>query len=443
MGLQSTLPHKSTHATGGTDALTPADIGAQPAGSYAAGTHSHTADDIVVGENEGGILVSSGAGAVWQSGSTWAQENLNPSDIGAASGSDLALKADLVNGLVPATQLPSYVDDVLEHADVAALPVTGETGKIYVTLDTGKCYRWSGSAFIEISPSPGSTDSVAEGTSNLYFTAARALAATQAALDGKASTAQGALADTALQPGDAISAASIAVGSASGGLVADLYVGLDGKVGIGTETPSEKLTVSGKIAINTTNGSITIGVDSLNRPAILGAVIDCSDTQFDGSGVWSSWFGNSFSTEEGIIFGDHQSRIEFSSRLAVYNNRIQNVGAPVDATDAATKGYADQLISNSIRSIDAASTLQLSDASNTVSATSALTITVPLNSTAAFPIGSQVLLLKTTAGEVSIAAEAGVTLQAPGSASKIASQYGMAVLLKVATDSWILGGDII
>lgn len=76
-------------------------------------------------------------------------------------------------GKVPAAQLPSYVDDVLEYADLAAFPVTGEAGKIYVALDTNKTYRWSGSAYIEISQSPGSTDSVVEGSTNLYFTAAR------------------------------------------------------------------------------------------------------------------------------------------------------------------------------------------------------------------------------------------------------------------------------
>jgi len=79
------------------------------------------------------------------------------------------------SGKVAAVQLPSYVDDVLEFADFAALPATGETGKIYVTLDTNAEYRWSGSAYIQIVASPGSTDSITEGTTNLYFTVARVL----------------------------------------------------------------------------------------------------------------------------------------------------------------------------------------------------------------------------------------------------------------------------
>jgi hypothetical protein len=90
---------------------------------------------------------------------------------------DLTLKADLVNGLVPSAQLPGFVDDVLEFANVAAFPVTGESGKLYVSLATNRAYRWGGSIYVEINPSPGSTDAVPEGSVNLYFTTNRAAAA--------------------------------------------------------------------------------------------------------------------------------------------------------------------------------------------------------------------------------------------------------------------------
>jgi len=81
------------------------------------------------------------------------------------------------DGKVPAGQLPSYVDDVIEVANFAALPVTGEFGKIYVTLATNLTYRWGGSAYVEIASSPGSTDVVPEGSVNLYHSDARSLAA--------------------------------------------------------------------------------------------------------------------------------------------------------------------------------------------------------------------------------------------------------------------------
>jgi predicted heme/steroid binding protein len=55
------------------------------------------------------------------------------------------------DGKVPSTQLPSYVDDVIEVANYAALPAIGETGVIYITLDNNNVYRWSGSVYVQIS----------------------------------------------------------------------------------------------------------------------------------------------------------------------------------------------------------------------------------------------------------------------------------------------------
>lgn len=79
------------------------------------------------------------------------------------------------NGTVPASQLPSYVDDVLEFDSFATLPATGETGKIYITKDTNSQYRWSGTQYILLTASPGSTDAVPEGAVNKYWTLARTL----------------------------------------------------------------------------------------------------------------------------------------------------------------------------------------------------------------------------------------------------------------------------
>ena len=79
-------------------------------------------------------------------------------------------------GKVPAAQLPSFVDDVLEFAALASFPATGTTGVIYVDTTTNKVYRWSGTVYIEISAAPGSTDAVPEGSVNKYYTAARAQA---------------------------------------------------------------------------------------------------------------------------------------------------------------------------------------------------------------------------------------------------------------------------
>ena len=82
---------------------------------------------------------------------------LEASDVGAVPATDKGVAGGVAeldaNGMVPSAQLPSYVDDVLEYASLSAFPATGETGKIYVALDTNRTYRWSGSAYVEISAS--------------------------------------------------------------------------------------------------------------------------------------------------------------------------------------------------------------------------------------------------------------------------------------------------
>ena len=82
----------------------------------------------------------------------------NPANRGTANG-----YATLDgSGLVPSTQLPSYVDDVIEYANLASFPATGTSGKIFVAIDTNKTYRWSGSAYVYITS--GAVDSVAGKT---------------------------------------------------------------------------------------------------------------------------------------------------------------------------------------------------------------------------------------------------------------------------------------
>lgn len=116
-----------------------ANIGAQAAGSYAASTHTH--DDRYYTESET---------------DTKLKEKLSAILKGSANG-----LAELDStGKVPASQLPSFVDDVIEgylyngklYKELGhTTEISGESGKIYVDLSTEKTYRWSGSTFVVIS----------------------------------------------------------------------------------------------------------------------------------------------------------------------------------------------------------------------------------------------------------------------------------------------------
>jgi hypothetical protein len=79
---------------------------------------------------------------------------LNSSQLGVANGI-ATLDGD---GKVPASQLPSYVDDVVEYVNLAGFPATGESSKIYVAQDTNKTYRWTGSGYVEVGANTATAD---------------------------------------------------------------------------------------------------------------------------------------------------------------------------------------------------------------------------------------------------------------------------------------------
>lgn len=98
----------------------------------------------------------------------------------------LGKKADLINGIIPSSQLPSYVDDVLEFANRSVFPTTGEKGKIYIAINDDSQWRWTGTDYKKMVSSPWSTDAIPEGSQNLYFTEARAKEALKTNLTTKA-----------------------------------------------------------------------------------------------------------------------------------------------------------------------------------------------------------------------------------------------------------------
>ena len=97
----------------------------------------------------------------------------------------------------------------------------------------------------------------------------------------------------------------------------------------------------------------------------------------------------------------------------------------------------------SINSIADAGTFALADANNVVQYNSATagTATVPPNSSVAFPVGTAIEVHQIGAGELTIAAGSGVTLNSRNG-TDTAGQYAIAVLRKTATDTWVLGGDV-
>ena len=84
---------------------------------------------------------------------TDAERAVTPAGLAATKGNPGGFAELDANGKVPSSQLPAYVDDVLEYPTLADFPTAGTSGTIYIALDTNLTYRWSGTAYVEISPS--------------------------------------------------------------------------------------------------------------------------------------------------------------------------------------------------------------------------------------------------------------------------------------------------
>lgn len=104
--------------------------------------------------------------------SAWAKASTKPtytaSEVGAIATTEKGANNGVAEldsaGKVLSSQLPSYVDDVIEYPSLADFPLSGESGKIYVAVDTNTTYRWSGSEYVAI----GSSLALGETSSTAY-----------------------------------------------------------------------------------------------------------------------------------------------------------------------------------------------------------------------------------------------------------------------------------
>lgn len=250
-------------------------------------------------------------------------------------------------GTIPSAQLPSFVDDVLEYATKSAFPATGETGKIYIDLATNKTWRWGGSVYVEITASPGSTDSVPEGSLNLYFTNARAQAAVST-ITGNAATA------TKLQTPRSIAISGDGTGSVnfdgSANVSIPLTLGASG-VGAGTYksvTVNAKGIVTGGTNPTTLSGhGITDGLNTtanVNVPLTNGSLSSAAltTTTTTANQILDSFPSSTFRTAKYVIQATAASSYHTCEVLIIHN------GSTVYLVQ-----YGDMFTSASLFTVDA------------------------------------------------------------------------------------------
>jgi hypothetical protein len=191
-----------------------------------------------------------------------------------------------------------------------------------------------------------------------------------------------------------------------------------GNVGIGTASPASKLQVQG------TSAEFSVRNDATNA-LVLGGFADgkhfIKSINLGTAFTPLSLQASSFSFENGNVgigTTDPSVKLEVDG-LAKFD------GTP---SNAQTGDYTLVLA-------DKGKVLRINSATNR-------TVTIPLNSSVAFPIDTEIALLRYGTGTVSISPTAGVTLQSADGERKIKNQYGSVALKKIAEDEWVLVGSL-
>ena len=133
----------------------------------------------------------------------------------------------------------------------------------------------------------------------------------------------------------------------------------------------------------------------------------------------------------------------FLSQVSASGSYLTQVSASTSYLTQVSASTSYAVKSLTINAQVASYTLVIADAGKQVEVSSAsgVTLTVPTNAVAAFPIGTTIIIVQTGAGQITVAGSAGVTVNAtPG--LKLYGQWSTALLLKRATDTWLLSGDL-
>jgi hypothetical protein len=167
------------------------------------------------------------------------------------------------------------------------------------------------------------------------------------------------------------------------------------------------LTAGANGRILTTNSATATGLEWTDSLTSLNVTLSTTSSATNGRISWDT-------TNKKIQVGNATAAIDFASSTLVIN--------PQAASYTLVLADKDKLVE--------------------ISNASANNLTVPLNASVAYPIGSQINILQTGVGQTTVVATGGVTINAtPG--LKLRAQWSSATLIKRAENTWVLVGDLI
>lgn len=130
-----------------------------------------------------------------------------------------------------------------------------------------------------------------------------------------------------------------------------------------------------------------------------------------------------------------------SNNLLIKTNNLSDLTNP--STARTNLGVASNLITTNRQSSSYSLSLSDQDKLVELNNVSSINLTIPLNSSVAFPIGSQILIAQYGEGQITIVPESTVLIRSNGGKLKLAGQYALATLIKIANDEWYLSGNLV
>jgi len=237
------------------------------------------------------------------------------------------------------------------------------------------------------------------------------------------------------------------------GVTSAIQTQLDAKAPLASPTftgtvNAAALTLSGDLTVNgttTTINSTTLAVDDKN--IVIGDVTTPSDVTADGGGITLKG-----ATDKTFNWVDATDSWTSSEHINLASGKDLKVnGTAVISSTAGGFIFTDG--TQTLEGVPSRTPIIQKTASYTLSAlterddliemgsASAMTLTIPLNSAVAFPVGTSIDILQTSTGQVTIAGDAGVTVNStPG--LKLRTQWSTATLFKRATNTWVVYGDL-
>jgi len=358
-------------------------------------------------------------------------------------------------GRINPSQLPALAitDTFVVASQAGMLALTAETGDVAVRTDVLKSFILRGTnptiladwqelltpadlvasifgrnGVVTAQANDYNTSQVTENT-NLYFTVARVLASALTGLS-TASSAVITAGDTVLTALGQLQAqitaniASIALKANTAGQV---FTGNISATNLSNSNTGDNATNSQYSAL-ISNANHT--GDVTGSTALTLATVNSTTGTFGLAGSISQFAVNA----KGLI----TSAVNVA--ISITTSQISDFTAGVNSL---ITGKTDKLITQNAQIVSYTLVLTDGDRIVTMSNASANNLTIPLNATVAFPIGTQIIISQFGAGQTTFVPTVGVTLNSSLTARKLANQFATATLIKLGTDTWLLSGNII